>query len=80
VPLFEKANGLHVISAAWLIEKCGWKGRRMDHVGVSPNHALVLINYGDATGREVLMLMDLIVRDVNSLFGAILLPEVNIIS
>lgn len=79
VPLFEKANGLHVIPAAWMIEKCGWKGRRIGHVGVSPNHALVLVNYGDATGREILMLVDNIVQDVNSRFGAILVPEVNII-
>jgi UDP-N-acetylmuramate dehydrogenase len=80
VPLFEKANGLHVISAAWLIEKCGWKGRRMGHVGVSPIHALVLVNYGDATGRELLALMDNILQDVSSRFGVILVPEVNIIT
>ena len=79
VPLFEKTIGLKVIPAAWLIEKRGWKGRRVGQVGVSSNHALILVNFGNATGREILQFMESIVQDVYNRFGVKLVPEVNII-
>lgn len=64
VPLFPKMNGMSLIPAAWLIEKCGWKGREVGSVGVSPAHALVLVNLGRAQGQEVVALADSIVRSV----------------
>jgi UDP-N-acetylmuramate dehydrogenase len=79
VPIFAKTSGLKVIPAAWLIEKAGWKGKRMGQVGVSSNHALVLVNFGNATGREILQVMESIVQDVNNRFGVKLVPEVQII-
>ena len=79
VPLFPKMNGMGLIPAAWLIEKCGWKGREFGSVGVSPAHALVLVNLGRAQGQEVLALADSIVRSVQDQFGILLTPEVNIV-
>ncbi|MBE50015.1 MAG: UDP-N-acetylenolpyruvoylglucosamine reductase, partial [Flammeovirgaceae bacterium] len=46
---FKNSNGMK-ISAAWLIEKCGWKGYKKDNIGVYKNHALVLVNYGSNNG------------------------------
>lgn len=78
IPLFPRSDRLYVIPAAWLIEKCGWKGKQIGEVGVSPSHALVLVNHG-AQGREIVSLTELIVRDVQAQFGIQLIPEVNII-
>ena len=44
------------LSAAWLIEACGWRGHREGDAGISSRHALVLVNHGDATGAELLAL------------------------
>lgn len=79
VPLFLRSEGLHVIPAAWLIEKCGWKGKRIGPAGVSAGHALVLVNLGGATGRDIVRLAELIVQDVETKFGALLIHEVNIV-
>ena len=49
------------ISAAWLIEKCSWKGKRVKNSGTYKNHSLILVNYGDATGEEILQLSDNII-------------------
>lgn len=67
------------IAAAWLIEKCGWKGKRIGDAGVYQNHSLVLINYGKARGDEILSLANEIRSSVNNEFGIILKNEVNII-
>ncbi len=63
------------LSAAWLIERCGWKGRSMGRAAVSEQHALVLINRGGATGLEILALADAIRESVKSRFGVELQPE-----
>mgnify|MGYP001825158944 FL=1 len=55
-PLHPAGQGLFKTSAAWLIEACGWKGHREGDAGVSEQHALVLVNYGEATGQELLAL------------------------
>jgi len=63
------------LSAAWLIEQCGWKGRSMGGAAVSEQHALVLINKGHATGAEILELADAIQGSVKDRFGIELQPE-----
>jgi UDP-N-acetylmuramate dehydrogenase len=67
------------IPAAWLIEHCGWKGKVVGHTGSHKNQALVLVNYGGATGDEVYSLAMDIIASVKNEFGIELKPEVNII-
>lgn len=66
------------IPAGWLIEQCGWKGKVLGRVGVHPKQALVLVNKGGATGKDVLELCDAIRKDVFERFNIDLHPEVNI--
>lgn len=67
------------LSAGWLIDRAGWKGRTMGRAGVWPKNALVLYNTGGCTGNEVVALADAIVSDVRSKFGITLTPEAIII-
>lgn len=67
------------LSAAQLIERAGWKGRRVGDVGVSDKHALVLVNYGHGTAKAILDLAGQISADVKDKFGVVLEPEVQII-
>jgi UDP-N-acetylmuramate dehydrogenase len=63
------------LSAAWMIERCGWKGRREGDAGVHAAHALVLVNHGRATGTEVLGLARRIRDSVRARFGVVIEPE-----
>ena len=76
---FSSEEGSTKISAGWLIEKIGWKGKRLGDVGTYPEHALVICNYGDATGAEILEYTMRIKEEVQSKFGITLQEEVNII-
>ena len=67
------------LSAAWMIEDCGWKGFRDGDAGVSGQHALVLVNHGHATGAQLLMLANKIIASVHARFGVTLQPEPRII-
>jgi UDP-N-acetylmuramate dehydrogenase len=68
-------SGLTKISAAWLIDQCGWKGHREGDAGVHRHHALVLVNYGGATGQQLKHLAQSIQASVLQKFGINLHPE-----
>jgi UDP-N-acetylmuramate dehydrogenase len=67
------------LSAAWLIDTCGWKGAREGDAGVSDAHALVLVNHGAATGMQLLELAHRIAASVQARFGVALEPEPRIV-
>jgi UDP-N-acetylmuramate dehydrogenase len=69
LPVYPQGDGRAKLPAAWLIESCGWKGYRQGGVGVHPEHALVLVHYGDATGAELLALADRITGSVVERFN-----------
>jgi len=67
------------LSAAWLIDQCGWKGHRDGDAGVAASHALVLVNHGQATGAQLLGLARRIADSVRERFGVSLEPEPRLI-
>jgi len=77
MPSFSSGEAVKV-PAAWLIERCGWKGKRFGDAGVHKDQPLVLVNYGKATGAELLELAENIITSVNDKFGITLGKEVNI--
>jgi UDP-N-acetylmuramate dehydrogenase len=74
-PLWPVGEGLKKISAAWLVESCGFKGLREGDAGVSSHHALVLVNHGNASGAEIGALAERIRAAVRERFGIELQPE-----
>lgn len=69
LPTYPAGSGRRKLAAGWLIERCGFKGRSLGRVGVHRDHALVLVNLGGATGREVLEAAREIRRAVRETFG-----------
>ncbi len=73
-------NGKVKLAAGWLIEKAGWKGKRIGDCGVHADQALILVNYGLATGRDLIQLSASIQEDILSKFGINLHCEVNFVT
>jgi UDP-N-acetylmuramate dehydrogenase len=78
IPHYPAANQQVKVPAGWLIEQCGWKGKKLNHVGVHAMQALVLVNFGGAKGDEIFQLAMKIIESVKEKFSITLTPEVNI--
>ncbi len=77
-PNYPQPDGRVKLAAGWLIENCHLKGFRQGDVGVHKEQALVLVNYGEASGGQILAFARMIIERVNQKFGIELVPEVNI--
>lgn len=78
-PNYPQKDGTVKIPAGWLIEQCDWKGKVVGHTGSHKSQALVLVNYGGATGNEVYQLALDIQKSVLDKFGINIQPEVNLV-
>lgn len=78
IPSYPVSDTLVKVPAGWLIEQCGWKGYRKDDYGVHARQALVLVNYGNATGEQIWSLSSEIVASVHEKFGIELEREVQV--
>lgn len=79
VPSYPVSENFVKIPAGWLIEQCGWKGKQVGNCGVHANQALVIVNYGNATGEEILILAQSIQKSVEQTFSVKLEMEVNVL-
>jgi UDP-N-acetylmuramate dehydrogenase len=79
-PGYDMGNNKTKVPAGWLIEEAGWKGKVVGNTGTYKQQALVIVNHGGATGREVLDLAGSIKKSVKEQFSIELVPEVNIVS
>ena len=79
IPSYPESENQVKIPAAWLIEKAGWKGKKVGNVGTWPTQPLVIVNYGGATGQEILEFSEQLRNDVDKQFGIWLEREVNVI-
>lgn len=75
LPGYPQPDGRVKLPAAWMIDHCGWKGRQRDGLGVHPEHALVLVNYGSNNGAQLLALAREIADSVAAEFGVELCIE-----
>ncbi len=76
---YQLPNNEYKIPAGWMIEKCGWKGKQIGNVGTYHKQALIIVNYGKATGNEIFQFSQKIKKSVFDEFGITLEEEVKII-
>jgi UDP-N-acetylmuramate dehydrogenase len=79
MPVYPAGAAHCKLSAAWLIERCGWRGRRAGDAGIAAQHALVLVNHGHASGAELVALARRVAQSVEQRFGVRLEPEPRIV-
>ncbi len=79
LPVFKDRTGCIKLAAGWLIEQCGWKGKRIGEAGVHDKQALILVNHGNATGKELFKLSEQIRESVLNKFGISLEREVEVV-
>jgi len=72
---YRQTDGRYKLAAGWLIDQCGWKGRDLGAAGVHDRQALVLVNRGGASARDILALARAIQDDVQARYGVMLEPE-----
>lgn len=75
LPIYPQGDGRVKLPAAWLIDFCGWKGFREDNIGIHPEHALVIVNYGNDSGARLLSLASEVAATVADTFGIQLVIE-----
>lgn len=80
MPVYPLEDGRVKLAAGWLIDQCGLKGYRMGRAGVYEHQALVLVNYGGATGQEIATLAEYVQQAVLERFAVEVYPEVKYIS
>jgi UDP-N-acetylmuramate dehydrogenase len=79
IPFYSDQSGDIKFAAGWMIDKCGWKGKRIGNAGVHEKQALVIVNYGNAKGKEIFNLSEDIRKSVLDKFGIKLEREVEVI-
>lgn len=79
LPGYPAGDSLVKVPAGWLIEQAGWKGYRSGDAGIHAKQALVLVNYGNATGEQIMALARQVQQSVLDKFGVSITPEVNVV-
>jgi UDP-N-acetylmuramate dehydrogenase len=79
IPHYDLPDNKVKVPAGWMIDQCGWKGKGLGPVAIHDKQALVLVNRGGATGKDVLKLSDEVCKSVKEKFGIEIHPEVNVI-